>query len=69
MLASFNAARATGALGAYCSPTIGARMPIDHPSNCKHECPYGYGRSFCFPCYKKIMEDHRKKKNEAEQGE
>lgn len=32
---------------------------IAHPCNCKHECPYGFGRSFCFPCMAKIMSEHR----------
>ncbi len=41
---------------------IGARMPISHPQNCAHECPYGRGRDFCFPCYKKIMDATRTKK-------
>ena len=41
---------------------IGGRPPISHPQNCSHECPYGHDKSFCFPCYKKLMEDMRKKK-------
>ena len=28
------------------------------PQNCCSPCPYGHGRSFCFPCYKKIMTEH-----------
>ena len=34
---------------------IGAKEPVAHPKNCCHECPYGYDRAFCFPCYAKIM--------------
>jgi hypothetical protein len=41
---------------------IGGRPPISHPQNCSHECPYGHDKSFCFPCYKKLVEDMRKKK-------
>ncbi|SCY10893.1 hypothetical protein SAMN02910371_01094 [Butyrivibrio sp. INlla14] len=32
------------------------------PSNCKHPCSYGYGRAFCWPCTKDIVDEHRKKK-------
>ena len=38
---------------------IGAKIPNAHPCNCKHECPYGKDRAFCFPCMKKIVEEHR----------
>ena len=31
---------------------------VNHPENCKHECPYGFDRAFCWPCMKKIMEEH-----------
>lgn len=41
---------------------IGGRPPISHPQNCSHECPYGHDKSFCFPCYKKLVEDMRKKR-------
>lgn len=41
---------------------IGGRVPVSHPQNCDHECPYGRGRDFCFPCYKKIMDESRGKK-------
>ena len=34
---------------------INAKIPNAHPCNCKHECPYGKDRAFCFPCMKKIM--------------
>ena len=32
---------------------------ISHPVNCKSECPYGRDRAFCFPCMKKILEEHK----------
>lgn len=35
------------------------------PQNCTESCPYGHGRAFCFPCYKRILLDHYKKKNSA----
>ncbi len=38
---------------------LGKPIPNAHPSNCKHECPYGKDRAFCFPCYVKIMNEHR----------
>lgn len=41
---------------------IGGRVPVSHPQNCDHECPYGRCRDFCFPCYKKIMDESRVKK-------
>lgn len=41
------------------SSVIGRGEPIAHPKNCKHECPYGYNKPFCFPCYKKIMAEMR----------
>lgn len=48
------------------SPNIGAKEPLAHPCNCKHECPYGYNKAFCFPCMAKIMADHREKKKEKQ---
>lgn len=68
MSASFNTERATGVTGYHSGSAIGAKEPVAHPCNCRHECPYGYGKSFCFPCYKNIMEEHRRKKNAAVQG-
>ncbi len=38
---------------------IGAKIPNAHPCNCDHECCYGKDRAFCFPCMKKIVEEHR----------
>ncbi len=40
----------------------GNNSSVSHPTNCKTECPYGYDKAFCFPCYKKLMEDMRKKR-------
>ncbi len=34
---------------------LGKKEPIAHPQNCRQECPYGKGKSFCFPCMKQIM--------------
>jgi len=41
--------------------------PIAHPQNCKTECPCGYNKAFCFPCYAKIMKEHRAAKNKAKE--
>ena len=38
---------------------IGKEAPAANPVNCRVKCPYGHDRAFCFPCYKKIMEEHR----------
>ena len=35
------------------------KLGLVTPCNCKHPCPYGNGRSFCFPCYKNIVAEHR----------
>ena len=35
-------------------PTAGLK-----PHNCKTSCPYGTGRTFCFPCMAMIMNEHR----------
>jgi len=49
------------------SSVIGKKEPLAHPQNCRTECPYGYGRSFCFPCMAKIMaENNATKKNTQE---
>jgi len=49
------------------SSVIGKKEPLAHPQNCRTECPYGYGRSFCFPCMAKIMTEHNAiKKNTQE---
>jgi len=38
---------------------IGQKEPLAHPKNYKHECPYGHGRAFCWPCMAKILAEHR----------
>lgn len=43
---------------------MGKESPAEHPKNCRSECPYGHDRAFCFPCYKKIMDEHRKAKKQ-----
>ena len=50
------------------SAVMGRPEPVAHPLNCNAECPYGKGKSFCFPCYAKIMAEHKAamKKNTAE---
>ena len=40
------------------SSVIGRPEPVAHPLNCNAECPYGKGKSFCFPCMAKIMAEH-----------
>lgn len=35
------------------SPKLG---PVT-PCNCSHPCYYGNGRTFCFPCYQKLVAD------------
>lgn len=45
---------------------VGRPEPVAHPLNCKNECPYGRGRSFCFPCMAKILADSRTKKETGE---
>lgn len=35
---------------------------LEHPVNCKTECPYGYARAFCYPCMAKIMEEMKEAK-------
>lgn len=47
------------------SSVIGKKEPLPHPQNCKTECPYGYGRAFCFPCMAKIMSEHNAAKKAA----
>ena len=46
------------------SSAIGKESPAENPKNCRNTCPYGRSRSFCFPCYKKIMDEHRKAKKQ-----
>ncbi len=52
-----NKQRTTGVFGGGTggSCCIGNNRTVSHPRNCQNECPYGRGRDFCFPCYKKLM--------------
>ena len=59
MSAAHNRENTTGVNGTRYG--IGNRPPISHPQNCSHECPYGHDRSFCFPCYKKLVEGTEKR--------
>ena len=43
------------------SPKIG---PVKQ-GNCQTSCPYGNGRTFCWPCYQNIVADHREKRAAA----
>ena len=36
--------------------------PVPTPCNCKTPCCYGVARGYCWPCMKKIMEDHNANK-------
>lgn len=54
MSAQYNVSRSTRTTY---STAIGQKEPLAHPQNCKNECPYGYGRAFCFPCMAKIMNE------------
>lgn len=58
MSVAHNRENTTGVNGTHYG--IGNRPPISHPQNCSQECPYGHDRSFCFPCYKKLMEGTEK---------
>ena len=49
------------------SSVIGKKEPLAHPQNCRTECPYGYGRSFCFPCTAKIMAKHNAPKKNTQE--
>lgn len=53
-----NVEAATGVYGGYHDSPLGKKEPLNHPKNCKHECCYGFNRAFCWPCMKKIMEEH-----------
>ena len=62
MSAEFNKIKAMGVTGSYTASCMGKKEPLPHPCNCQKECPYGYGRAFCFPCLAKIMTSHRANK-------
>lgn len=52
----------TGVYGTHFE-SVGGQTRASHPQNCSKECPYGRDKSFCFPCYKKLMEEmHSKRK-------
>ena len=68
MSAEFNVMKTTGVTGAKYSSVICKKEPLAHPCNCKTECPYGYGKAFCFPCMAKIMAEHRAAKKVTTQG-
>ena len=65
MSAAYNVMKTTGVTGTSYSSVMGKKAPNAHPCNCKHECPYGKDRAFCFPCMKNIMEEHRAAKKPA----
>ncbi len=58
MSAEYNKLKTMGVTGSYYTSVIGKKEPLPHPCNCKTECPYGYGKAFCFPCMAKIMSEH-----------
>ena len=66
MSAQYNIMRTTGVTGVAYRSAIGQKEPLAHPKNCKTECPYGYGKAFCFPCMAKIMSEHNTNKKKAE---
>ena len=47
---------------------LGKKEPLAHPGNCRTECPYGFGKAFCFPCCAKIMAERRAAKEVMMQG-
>ena len=51
---------AAGATGKNDNAVLEKDKTIAHPRNCRTECQYGYNRSMCFPCYAKLMAEHRK---------
>lgn len=66
MSKEFNVTRTTNS---NYSSVMGQKEPVAHPQNCRTECPYGYGRSFCFPCMAKIMsERNAAKKARVQEG-
>ncbi len=38
---------------------MGKKEPTAHPTNCRIQCSYGMGKTFCFPCMKEILEEHK----------
>ena len=41
---------------------IGKKEPIAHPTNCRIQCSYGTGKTFCYPCMKLILAEHKESK-------
>lgn len=43
-----------------CKSAIDQKEPVARPKNCNRtDCPYGRGRTFCFPCMALILKDHK----------
>ena len=42
---------------------IGKKEPTARPTNCRIKCSYGTGKTFCFPCMKLILSEHKASKN------
>ncbi|MDD6480900.1 MAG: hypothetical protein PUF65_01300 [Lachnospiraceae bacterium] len=53
----------TGVYGIHYESVEG-KTTVSQTRNCEKKCPYGYDRAFCFPCYKKLMEEMRSKRKE-----
>lgn len=66
MSAQYNILRTTGVTGSKYSSVIGKKEPLAHPCNCRSECPYGFGRAYCFPCYAKIVAEQREAQRAAQ---
>lgn len=41
---------------------IGKKEPTARPTNCRIQCSYGTGKTFCFPCMKSILAEHKASK-------
>lgn len=66
MSTEYNVKRTTGVMGGSYGTVMGKKEPLAHPQNCKHECPYGRDRAFCFPCMAKIMGEYNTNKKKDE---
>ncbi len=62
MSVKYNVQKSAERYGSVDVTTRGERL--SHPQNCKTECPYGRDRAFCFPCYKKIVEEQRTRRTQ-----
>ena len=38
---------------------LGKREPVAYPKNCRTQCSYGTGKSFCFPCIAQILSERK----------